>query len=171
MLRQQKEHVVQSVAQQMSAAKATIVTEYRGLNVDQMTELRDKIREAQGSYRVVKNRLAKRALSEAPQDGVEELLVGPTGIATADADPVELAKALVDFAKDFEAFVIKGGNVEGKAIDTAGLEALAKLPSREALLSMLLSVMSAPARDMASVLAAVPRGLVTALKAIADTKE
>lgn len=170
MQRQQKTSEVELVTKRFAAAKAAIVTEYRGLTVDQMTQLRRKVRDGGGQLRVVKNRLAKLALKDAPMDGVASHLVGPTAIATADKDPVPLAKALIDFAKDNEIFVVKGGNVEGKAVDVAKIKALADLPSRDVLLAQLLGVMNGTARNLASVLAAVPRGLVTAIKAIGDKK-
>ena len=170
MLKAEKVAEVEQIADRLGKAKAAIVTEYRGLTVEQLTTLRAKIGEAEGGYRVMKNRLAKRALAVSPLEGIEVHLAGPNALATANADPVPLAKVLVDFAKENEALKIKGGNVEGKIVDLDQIRALAKLPSREILLSQLLSVLNAPARDMASVLAAVPRSLATVIKAIGDTK-
>lgn len=175
MKRSEKVDEVKAIEGMLSGVKAAIVTEYRGLTVDQMTALRGVVRNAYENdgavkLRVVKNRLAKRALQTVKIEGLDKLLEGPTALATAKNDPVPLAKALVDFAAENEIFKIKGGNIEGKFVDLKQIMALAKLPSREALMSMLLSVMQAPARDLASVLAAVPRGLVTALKGIADKK-
>lgn len=170
MLRQQKVTEVELIAQRLRAAKAAIVAEYRGLTVAQMTELRAKVRDAHAGLRVVKNRLAKRAAKAAAVEGLDQHLEGPTALATAAVDAVLLAKALVEFAKENEFLKIKGGIVEGKAVGLAQLQALATLPSRAVLLSQLLSVMNGPARGLAAVLAAVPRSLVTALKAIGDTK-
>lgn len=170
MHKQEKAELVGSLSERFRSLKAAIVTEYRGLTVEQMTGLRKKVRQADGALRVVKNRLAKRAFQGASVTGLDDFLVGPTALATAVKDPVPLAKALVDFAKANDLFKIKGGVVEGKVLNTAQLTALAKLPSREELLSQLLSVMNGPARQLATVLAAVPRGLVTAIKAIGDKK-
>jgi large subunit ribosomal protein L10 len=171
MQRADKGVVVDSIVKRLNGAKASIVAEYRGLTVDQMTALRNKVREAEGEVQVVKNRLTKLALVQSPTEGLDAHLKGPNALATAQQDPVPLAKALVEFAKEFELLKIKGGNIEGKAVNLSQIMNLATLPSREVLLSMLLSVMQATARDMASVLAAVPRGLVTALQAIANDKK
>lgn len=170
MQRQQKSQEVDLVAKRFSAAKAAIVTEYRGLTVDQMTTLRQKVRAGGGQLRVVKNRLAKIALKTSPLAGLEAHLTGPTAIATADTDPVLLAKALIDFSKDNEIFKVKGGNVEGQSVDLFKIKALADLPSREVLLAQLLGVLNGTARNMVSVLAAVPRSVVNVIKAIGDKK-
>ncbi len=170
MLRQEKATEVGLIADRLKTAKAAIVAEYRGLTVAQMTELRAKVRGAQAGLRVVKNRLAKRAAQSAQVEGLEQHLVGPTALATADVDAVLLAKALVEFAKDNELLKIKGGVVEGKSVGLAQLQALAKLPSREVLIAQLLGVMNGTARNMASVLAAVPRSLVTVIKAVGEAK-
>jgi large subunit ribosomal protein L10 len=170
MLRPDKSTEVKRISERLQGAKAAIIAEYRGLTVSQMTELRSKIRAAEGGFRVIKNRLAKLALKDTPTDGIDGLLTGPTALATAQADPVPLAKVLVDFAKEHEPLVIKGGNVEGKPVDLAGIQALATLPGRPELLSMLLSVMHGPARGTASVLAAIPRSLVTVIQRIGESK-
>lgn len=168
MQRADKGAVVDIVAERLSKAKAAIVAEYRGLTVEQMTSLRHKVTAADGKFQVVKNRLTRLALKKSPKEGIDAFLTGPNALATSDNDAVLLAKALVDFANDHELLKIKGGNIEGKVATARQITSLAKLPSREVLLSQLLSVLQAPARDMASVLAAVPRGLVTVLKAIGD---
>ncbi|MBI2343311.1 MAG: 50S ribosomal protein L10 [Deltaproteobacteria bacterium] len=170
MLREEKHAEVEQIANRFAAAKAAFIAEYRGLTVAQMTQLRGKIRGVSGGMRVIKNRLALRALQQHPLDGIEQHLVGPTALATATSDPVLLAKVLVEFARECETLKIKGGNVEGRAVSARDIEALAILPSRDVLLSQLLSVMQGPARGVASVLAAVPRGLVTAMKAIGEAK-
>lgn len=171
MLRQEKAAEVDVITQRLQGAKAAIVAEYRGLTVSQMTDLRARVRGAQAGLRVVKNRLALLAAKAAKVEGLDQHLVGPTALATATADPVLLAKALVEFAKEHELLKIKGGVVEGKSVSLAQLLALAHLPSRDVLLSQLLSVMNGPARNLASVLAAVPRAVVTVIKAIGDKKE
>lgn len=171
MHKNEKIETVQELSTQFAKVKAAIVAEYRGLSVEQMTSLRKKVKGASASFRVTKNRLAKLALTtEALKAGLTPHLIGPTGIATSESDVVMLAKALVDFAKDNELFKIKGGMVEGKSVNAKGLEALAKLPSREEMLSMLLSVMQGPARGVVTTLSAVSRGLVTAIKAIGEKK-
>lgn len=171
MLKSEKTSEIQMLSDRLGAAKAAIVAEYRGLSVEEMTELRMKVREAESSIRVIKNRLAKIAAANAGLENLDGLLSGPNALATADADPVPLAKALVEYAKDHEIFQIKGGVVEGKAVGVAELKALADLPSREVLLAQLLGAMNGTARNLVSVLAAVPRGLVTAIKAIGEQKD
>lgn len=170
MQRQDKIVLVDQLARRLAVAKAAFVTEYRGLTVAQITALRGKMRAAQGTFHVVKNRLAKRALGLAPKEGVEPHLCGPTALALAEHDAVPVAKVLVDFAKDHEVFRIKGGYAEGRSLILTQIQALAQLPSRPALYAQLLGVMQGTARGLAGVLAAVPRGLVTALQAIADQK-
>ncbi len=170
MLRPEKTTEVELIADRLRGAKAAIVAEYRGLTVAQMTELRSKVRKAQAGLRVVKNRLAKRAAKSAAVEGLDQHFRGPTALATATVDTVLLAKALVEFAKDHELLKIKGGVVEGKMLGLAQLQALAQLPSREVLLAQLLGVMNGTARNLVSVLAAVPRSLVTVIKAVGEQK-
>lgn len=171
MLRSEKVTEIQDITARLRGAKAVIVANFRGLTVEALTKLRQDIGKADGQIKVVKNRLAKRALAEVPTAGVEEHLRGPSALATATKDPVPLAKALVDFAKDHEQLEIKGGCVEGQVLTLERLKALALLPSRAVLLAQLLGVMQGTARNLASVLAAVPRSVVTVLQAIADSKK
>ncbi len=170
MLRSEKVEEIKVIKERVSQAKATIVAEYRGLNVAQMTDLRSQLRGVEGGLRVVKNRLAKRAFSSVSMEQLNEQMVGPTAIATSVSDPVSLAKTLVDFANKNKQLVIKAGMVEGKVVNLPDITAIAALPSREVLLGQLLSAMQGVARNTVSVLAAVPRGLVNVLKAIGDNK-
>ncbi len=170
MQRQEKAVEMQEIGRRLTGAKAAIVAEYRGLTVAQMTTLRAKIRAADGGLRVIKNRLAKRALTEVSGPDISALFVGPTALATSTTDPVPLAKVLVEFSGENELFKIKGGAVEGKIVSFAQLQALAKLPSREILMAQLLGVMNGTARGLVTALAGVSRGLVTVIKAIGDKK-
>ncbi|MCL6599324.1 50S ribosomal protein L10 [Alicyclobacillus macrosporangiidus] len=148
-VREEKEQLVAEIADRLSRSKATIITDYRGLNVAEVTELRKQLREAGVEYRVLKNTLTRRAAAQAQVSGIEEYLTGPSAIAFGFEDPVAPAKVLFDFAKKHKALELKGGVVEGRVVSAKEVEALANLPSREGLLSMLLSVLQAPVRNFA----------------------
>ncbi|MCL6517315.1 50S ribosomal protein L10 [Alicyclobacillus sp.] len=148
-VREEKEQLVAEIADRFSRSKSTIITDYRGLNVAEVTELRKQLREAGVEYRVLKNTLTRRAAEQVELTGVEAYLTGPTAIAFGFDDPVTPAKVLFDFAKKHKALELKGGVVEGRVVNAKEVEALATLPSREGLLSMLLSVLQAPVRNFA----------------------
>jgi large subunit ribosomal protein L10 len=156
----EKQQVVEIVTEKLQNSASSIVADYRGLNVAQVTELRKQLREAGVEYTVVKNTLLRRASANAELAGLEEHLVGPTAIAFSKEDPVVAAKILVDFAKKNEALEVKGGVVEGQVFSQAQIKELASLPSRDGLLSMLLSVLQAPVRNFA-----------LAVKAVAEKQE
>jgi large subunit ribosomal protein L10 len=168
--RNEKQAVVSEVSERLTRASAVILTDFSGLKVEQMTELRQKLKDSGSEYLVVKNTLLKRASEGTETESLVQDLTGPNGLGFSYDDPVELAKVLVDFAKDNPKLEIKEGVLDGKLISNAEVTALAKLPSREVLLAQLLGVMNGVARDFVSVLAAVPRGLVTALKQIEEQK-
>jgi large subunit ribosomal protein L10 len=169
--REQKVKEVESLAERLENAKAMIFTEYRGLKVSEINELRSKLKVESSTYKVVQNRLMKRVLKDKGLDTLMEQFIGPTAVASSDIDPVGPAKVLVAFAKGHDKLVLKGGYVDGNIIDTNDIERLSKMPSREELLARALASMNAPATNMAGVLAAVPRKLVYALNAIKDTKQ
>ncbi|ANB60407.1 50S ribosomal protein L10 [Anoxybacteroides amylolyticum] len=155
-----KKQVVAEIADKFRASKSTIIVDYRGLNVAEVTELRKQLREAGIEFKVYKNTLTRRALAEVGLEGLDEVLTGPNAIAFSNDDVVAPAKILNDFAKKHEALEIKAGVIEGNVATVEEVKALANLPSREGLLSMLLSVLQAPIRNFA---------LVT--KAVAEQKE
>ncbi|MCZ0755269.1 50S ribosomal protein L10 [Anoxybacillus sp. J5B_2022] len=155
-----KKQVVAEIADKFRASKSTIIVDYRGLNVAEVTELRKQLREAGIEFKVYKNTLTRRALAEVGLEGLDEVLTGPNAIAFSNDDVVAPAKILNDFAKTHEALEIKAGVIEGNVATVEEVKALANLPSREGLLSMLLSVLQAPIRNFA---------LVT--KAVAEKKE
>lgn len=159
-VREEKVRAVEELTAKFREAKAAIITDYRGLNVAEMTELRKRLREAGVEFKVVKNTLTRRATQAAQLEALDQHLVGPTAIAFGFGDVVAPAKILTEFAKDHKALEIKGGLIEGKPVDAAGVDALAQLPSREGLLSMLLSVLQAPMRNFAY-----------AVKQVAERKE
>ena len=171
MNKQSKEALVAEFAEKIKDAKAAFLADYRGLDVEQANDLRNKLREAGVEYRVVKNTLLRLAAKDTDAACLDEFLSGPTAIALANDDPVAPAKALVEFAKKNEVFELKAGMLEGKLIDAAGIKALSDLPSREELLAKMLGSMSAPATNFVGVLAAVPRSFVQVLAAIKDQKD
>jgi large subunit ribosomal protein L10 len=155
-----KKQIVAEIAEKFRASKSTVIVDYRGLNVAEVTELRKRLREAGVEFKVYKNTLTRRALAEVGLEGLNDVFTGPNAIAFSNEDVVAPAKILSEFAKDHEALEIKAGVIEGNIATLEEINALAKLPSREGLLSMLLSVLQAPIRNFALV-----------AKAVADKKE
>lgn len=170
MNRNQKEAVVAEVSKLLDQAEAIILTDFTGLKVEQMTELRRRIKEKDQQYLVIKNTLFRLAAKDTDAEQLSQYMVGPNGVGVSHGEPVDLAKVLVDFAKDNKALDIKTGLLQGKLIDAEDVKALAKLPDRDTLLAMLLGAMNGVSRNLVSVLAAVPRGLLNALKAIEEQK-
>jgi len=150
-----KKQTVQEIADHLKDSQTTIVVDYRGLDVEEVTELRKNLREAGVDYKVYKNTLARRAIQDTDLADLEETLVGPTAIAFSKEDVVAPAKILHNFAKDHEALEIKGGAIEGEIATLDQIKELATLPDYDGLLSMLLSVLQAPMRDFAYVTKAV----------------
>lgn len=138
-----KQQVVTEIADKLRASKSTIVVDYRGLTVSEATELRKQLREAGVEFKVYKNSLTRRAAESAEMAELNEFLTGPNAIAFSNEDVVAPAKVLNDFATKHEALEIKAGVIEGKLVTLDEVKAIATLPSREGLLSMLLSVLQA----------------------------
>jgi large subunit ribosomal protein L10 len=157
---EQKEQIVDEIAEKFKASKSTIVVDYRGLKVAEVTELRKTLREAGVEFKVYKNSMTRRAAEAADLADLNAALTGPNAIAFSNEDVVAPAKILNDFAKKHEALELKAGVIEGNIATVEDVKALAELPSREGLLSMLLSVLQAPIRNLA-----------LAAKAVADQKE
>jgi large subunit ribosomal protein L10 len=151
---QAKQQEVDVIASKLRESNCTVVADYRGLNVAQVTQLRKQLREAGVEFQVLKNSLVSRAAANAELSELDSVLTGPTAIAFGK-DVVAPAKILSDFAKKNDALKVKGGIVEGRFVDSAQIKALADLPSREGLLSMLLSVLQAPVRNFALAVKAV----------------
>ena len=171
MNREEKAKEIESIKKKFASAKAVLFAQNNGLKVSEVTDLRKTLAKEKSSLKVVKNRLLKRALSESKIEGLDAFIEGAVAIATSDADPVTTAKTLVQFVKDHEKLAIMGGYVDGKAFATESIKALADLPSREVLYSMFLRCLNSPATQLVSVLAAVPRQLVTVIDAIKKQKE
>lgn len=155
-----KSQEVDVVAEKLTQAKSVVVVDYRGLTVDEVTRLRKSLRDAGVEMKVIKNSILRRATEKAGLTGMEDVFLGPTAVAFSNEDVVAPAKILSDFSKEAAALEIKGGIIEGEVSTVAQIEALAKLPSREGLLSMLLSVLQAPVRNVAY-----------AINAVAESKE
>lgn len=149
-----KQQEVEAIATKLRESTTTVVADYRGLNVAQVTLLRKQLREAGVEFQVLKNSLVSRAAASIELSDLDAILTGPTAVAFG-TDAVAPAKILNDFAKKNDALKLKGGVVEGRYVDAAQIKALAELPSREGLLSMLLSVLQAPIRNVALAVKAV----------------
>ncbi len=153
----QKQEAVASMKEKFERAKSVIAVDYRGIDVMSVNSLRAKLRaEGQGDYEyhVVKNSVLKRAAEGLDVAAIEEHFSGPTAIAISYGDPVGLAKALVDFAKEHEVFELRGGVLDGKPIDTGEIATLATLPSLDELRGKLVGLLQAPAQKIAAVLQA-----------------
>ncbi|MBR3255996.1 MAG: 50S ribosomal protein L10 [Clostridia bacterium] len=133
----QKKEEVTALANKIKEAKLVLLTDYRGINVEDVTNLRTTLRNAKAEYKVIKNNITKRALAEAGIEGLEDKLEGPTAVIMTDGDYLEPTKAIYKFSKDNDFYKIKGGVIEGKVMTTEEIITLAKLPSKETLLSML----------------------------------
>lgn len=169
--RAEKVAVVDEVAAKLQSADAVIITEYRGLKVGQLAGLRRQLRDAGGEYKVFKNTLARLGAAKAGVEGLDEMLLGPSGITFVTGDVAAVAKALRDAAKANPLLVIKGGSMGGNVLSTKDVEALAELPSREVLLAMFAGALQAPLVKTAGLLQALPRNFAYGLKALIDQKE
>jgi large subunit ribosomal protein L10 len=150
--RTEKEKVIAELHAKMAKARAAIVAEPRGLDVETVTALRKKLRDAKVEYRVVKNTLAARAAKGTPVEVVADRFVGPTALVMSYDDVVAPAKLLTEFMKDRENFVIRGAVVEGVLVDAKGVLALAKLPSLNELRAQILGMLAQPATKLARVI-------------------
>ena len=150
-----KETLVQAAAEKFESAASVVIVDYRGLTVEEVTNLRKQLRDAGVEMKVIKNSILSRAAKKVGLDGLDEVFTGPTAVAFSNDDVVAPAKIIDEFAKDAKALEIKGGVIEGKVSSVEQITALAKLPNREGLLSMLLSALQAPVRNVAYAVKAV----------------
>ena len=133
----QKEELVKALAERMKSAKVIILTDYRGINVADVTELRSELRKSDSEYKVIKNNIIRRALAENGIEGLDDLLEGPTAVVTSKEDYLEASKIIYKFSKDNDFYKIKGGIIDGKVMTAEEIITLAKLPSRQELLAKL----------------------------------
>lgn len=167
----QKEERVATLTDQLSRSQIAIVSDYRGLNVQELTELRRSLQEVGAEITIAKNTLIKRALDKADLPQAESILQGPTALVMGFDDPVAPAKALLKYLKDNKKEnPVRGGVFEGKEIAEADIQALAKLPGREELLAKMMGSMQSPAQGVVVTLNGVARNLVGVLAAIQKTK-
>jgi len=167
--RAEKVAVVNEVREKFSSAGAAVLTEYRGLNVAAISQLRRQLREAGGEYKIYKNTLVRFAARDLGLE-IEELLTGPTAIAFVDGDAAAVAKALRDYARTNPALVVKGGILGMKSLSADEVRALAELPSRDVLLSQIAGAFAAPLQQFAGLLQALPRNMAYGLKALLDER-
>ena len=133
----QKEKEVNELAEKIKAAKIVLLTDYRGITVDGVTELRAELRKANSEYKVIKNNITRRALEKCEYAGLEDVLVGPTAVIMNNEDYLDTAKAIYEFSKKNDFYKIKGGIIDGKIMSVEEIITLAKLPSKETLIGML----------------------------------
>ena len=133
----QKEEEVNKLAEKMKDAKLVLFTDYRGINVEDVTKLRATLRKTNTEYTIVKNNISRRALEKCEVQGLEEAVEGPTAVIIGKDDYLEPAKAIYEYTKDHDFYKIKGGIIEGKVMTAEEIITLAKLPSRETLIGML----------------------------------
>ena len=168
---EKKKQLVEEIKDKIEKSEGIVLVDYRGLDVEEATELRKKFREANVEYRVYKNSMMRFAFKEAGIEGIDEYLKGPNAIAFGYEDPVSPAKIIHEFAEDHEDLEIKAGVIEGGVIDVEGVKSLAKLPSREVLIAQVLGGLNGPISGFVNVLQGTQRNLVYALNAIKEQKE
>jgi large subunit ribosomal protein L10 len=168
--RAQKGEIVDEVKTRMGAASAQIVSEYRGLTVAELAELRTALEGVGADYRIFKNTLVLRAIDGGDYQPLSEYLSGPTALTFVDGDISAVAKALRDFSRANPLLVIKGGLADGSLLSSSDLAALADLPPREVLLARLAGALAAPMQQMAGLLQALPRNLAYGMKALIDQR-
>ena len=168
MNRDEKSATVDEIAAQIEAAEAIFAVDYRGISVPQAAELRDKLRESDASFRIVKNRLTKIAADKAGEQRLTELLQGPTALAFVRGDTAQAAKSLSTFNKEHDVLTFKGGFMDGLSLDEDRFKAIAKLPSREVLYGQFAGVVASPVTGLVRGLGSMISGLALQLGQIAE---
>jgi len=168
MKREQKTAVVEELTSTLGEADAIFAVDYRGISVGQAAELRGRLREADAVFKVVKNRLAKRATASAGAEAIDEHLVGPTALTLVRGDAVIAAKAISIFARENGVLEFKGGLMDGEVLDPEGFAAIARLPGLDVLRGQLVGVAASPITGLARGLGSMLSGLAVALGQIAD---
>ena len=168
MNRDQKAAVIEEVAGQIQESEAVFAVDYRGISVPQAAELRTKLRDADASFRIVKNTLTERAADQAGAEGLKELLEGPTAMTFVKGDAAAAAKALRDFRRATQLLEFKGGWMNGAALSPDEIDAIAQLPSREVLYGRLVGMVASPLTGLAAAMGGLIGGLARQLQAMAD---
>jgi large subunit ribosomal protein L10 len=168
MNREEKSATIQEIAAQIEGAEAIFAVDYRGISVPQAAELRGKLRETDSSFRIVKNRLTKIAATQAGEERLAELLVGPTALTFVRGDTAAAAKAITTFNKAHAVLTFKGGYMGETVLDEAGFQAIAKLPTREVLIGQFAGIVASPLTGIVRGLNALIQGLASQLGQIAD---
>lgn len=171
MNRAEKARIIEDLKQKADKASIAVVSDFKGIKVEELTPLRVQLRESGCDYQVVKNTLARLAVTDGPHDVLKDEFKENCAVAFGYDDPVAAAKVLVEFAKKNKKFEVKFGSLEGKYLDEAGIKALSDLPSKEQLLGMTLGTMNAVPQNFVGLFANVIRGTLNALNAIKDQKE
>ena len=166
-----KKKIVHDLNQRFSKAAVVIVTDYKGLDVAAINDLRRRLRKEEVEYQVVKNSLMVRASQETDVALIKETFKGPSAVAMSYSDPIAPAKVLTEFAKDHDLFEIKVGVMDGKILELNEIRALSALPSREVLLGIFVSVLNNVPTGFVRTIAEIPRRLLNVLQAIKDQKE
>jgi len=169
--RAQKQTEIEALKGSLSPAQGLFVMDFTGLTVAEVTELRRKVKEANGSYRVVKNTLARIAIADSSNQALGQLLDGPAAVAYTNGDSVALAKTLAEFCKGHEKLRFRGGLVEGQLLDAQQAKQIASLPTKQELVAKLLYLLQSPLRRLVVALSWPTRSLAVTLKQVADTKE
>ncbi len=170
MNKQEKAAEIERLSEALKGGPTTILVHQHGLTVNQVSSLRSKIRVTSSTYRVIKNRLALRALKETPLSGLSEHLKGPTAIAYSEAEAAPLAKVIDEFARGNKGLQIKGGFIDGRVVGPDAVKLLAALPPRPILVARFIAVLNAPMSRLMSVLSAPARDLTRVLDEIAKKK-
>ena len=170
MLRNEKDAVIAEVQQLLTDTENLFVSDYRGLTVEELAELRGKLRQSGASFKIVKNTLGGIAADRSGRVTVKELLAGPTAVTFCGEDLVAAAKALSDFAKTHPQLAVRGGVLDASLIDPDGVKVLASLPSRDVLIAQLVGTMAAPMTGLVTVLQGTISGFVRALDQVAQQR-
>src|ERR1039457_2321042 len=171
MNREQKAVAIAEIASQLNESQAIFAVDYRGISVAQAAELRSKLRDADATFKVVKNSLTERAADEVGADTLKEHLAGPTALTFVRGDVSTAAKAIADYARATQLLPFKGGLMEGSPLDVDQIRSLSRLPSREVLYGQLVGVVASPVSGLVRTLSALVGGLASALGQVREKKE
>ncbi|MGA9752150.1 MAG: 50S ribosomal protein L10 [Acidobacteriota bacterium] len=163
MNRAEKQGAIEAIREVIQGNEAFYLVDFKGLKVKEISSLRDRVRQSSGSLRVVKNTLLKKASEGTDLSGADAWMVGPTAIAWSQRDPIPLAKVLVDFSKENPNLKVKGGVIDGRAVDAVAVEVLSKLPGLDGIRAQLIGLLQAPATKLATLLQTPARNVAVCL--------